>query len=178
MQAIQPNGYRERNAQRVASRLGLDFHLDGHLLTTHEGHRSETREATEAEQQLWAMSCSDADLEELPASKREVLDSWEYSEGPFTISPKDYFTIQSLGPDKFEPSTDKKDLLHGLIGCYKGYGGTSSPVYVSRVIYPGFYRVGPRLDVLHASTELGEVRELPRDVEMELLFDLKSFQVE
>jgi hypothetical protein len=137
-------GYREENLRRIARRLGLCFHIDcwlygtnkllGHgMLTEHAGHKSETREATEPELQMWLQLIpDDFNPEELPANHKELEDSFQYRKGPFTISTTDFHTA-------LQPNFDLFDL-------------EDKPIYVSKHIPVGFFYEGHNPE-LHNQSE-------------------------
>lgn len=200
-------GYREENLRRVARRLGLHFHIDcwlygtnkllGHgMLTEHAGHKSETREATDAELQMWLRMIPDGfNPEELPATPKEVEDSFRYRKGPFTINATDFQAFRGLR-DNFDPCVERVKMLTGLFGWFSmskpkdplfqiAYRGEDDPdarpVYVSRQIPVGFFYEGHHPE-LHYIPVPGAPRQLAPEIPAELIakvgMSLEPFQVD
>jgi len=159
----------------MAARYGLTFHCDGYFLTEHDDERI-PRPATEPELAMWQALVGDFDPECLPATPKEVKDSFIYSPGPFTINAKDFVALRTL--PEFDPSTRRDDLLHGLFGWFRKplcqyppdspwFYPERTPIYVSRSIQTGFYFEGPYQPDLHWRPQ-GPDRQVRPEIPMEV----------
>jgi hypothetical protein len=178
---IRPFNFEEENCKRLAARYSLGFHIHGSYLTTHAGWKSETREATEAEQALWDKFCTVEEF--LPATLKEVEDCLPYHEGPFTVNPVDMVPILELGYKVFRPCAQREFLEIGLFGWIvnpKLEGITQvekAPIYVSRHIPIGFYYEGdPIPEITHwKAPKIREIKTIPDEILHKVSFALKPF---
>ena len=125
-----------RNLQRIAARLGLNFHInDGFLVPL--SFKYGVRDATPEEVAMWAKLCIWNPDEPLPATPEEVKTTWQYGfPGPYIVNPQDYATVRNLGPNYFEVCTNADLLEQDILGWY---GKQKIPVYTSPNVPIGFY---------------------------------------
>lgn len=146
MKEIEPFNRDEDQLRRVAARHGLCFHINQFsYLTEHRGWKSETRQATDEEVQMWVTIFPGMPIwrpghEDIPAVP--VLDATEgelaynlLGDGPFTLNVADFAVLRHM--EGFAPCNDRESLQRGLIGHYQG-----PPIYVSRAIPKGYFYQG------------------------------------
>lgn len=135
--------------RRVANRHGLHFHIDQFgYLTTHAGHKSETREATDAELQMWRALVpgltewlpgkAPGEVPVLDITPSELEDAiWK---GAYSLNVVDAAALR-----RFKEYTNRSEqerlqqekLRQGLIGHYR-----EAIIYVSPIIPKGYYYQG------------------------------------
>jgi hypothetical protein len=177
MKHVEFIGYRDRNCERMAARHSLTFHLEGMFITDHDDDR-EAREATEAEQALWARLVGDFDPETLPTTADELRSCWKYRSGPFTVNATDAEVLFHMSQPEWVPETDALRLQMGYIGYFQ-----NRPVYVSRAIPVGFFYEGPRIPEIHylphADMEPQQPdAELSQEVERKVRRELHPFMTD
>ena len=146
--AIEALGQDTDQLRRVANRHELHFHIDQFgYLTEHAGWKSETREATEPELQMWEILVGLTKrrlddpiretpvLDAIPAELEDVL--WK---GPYTLCAVDFVVLRGL--EGFEPCNEREKLLRGLVGHYREAEYRDADIYVSRVIPKGYFYQG------------------------------------
>jgi hypothetical protein len=145
-------GYRTKNLERIALRLGLSFYIDDtSLIQLSEYYLS--REATNEEQQMWRkLVPNEFNPEYLPASPEEIVNSFIHGHGPFTVNSIDYNTLSKLGNSKyFYPYVNKESIQKGIFGFFRKYFENSTsldvnperiPIYVSSRIQVGYFYDG------------------------------------
>ncbi len=138
---IQPIRRETDQYRRIAARHHLHFHIDQfNWLTEHAGWKSESREATEPEQQMWRALCPEVPpFEGWPPREIETLDATaeEFAhsivgEGPYTLSPEDAQVLRGL--PEFVPCSDPEQLGRGLIGHFG-----KAPIHISEAIPKGYF---------------------------------------
>jgi radical SAM superfamily enzyme YgiQ (UPF0313 family) len=170
---------RRKNLERLAARYRLYFHVDTQTqtLVPHTGDSEDEREATDEELLMWERICTE-NLESFVANPEEVVASWRYLHGPFTVNAEDLAVIRGL--PSFSPCTTKEELMKGQLGFYTKGSGFSTPIYVSRAIPVGFFYLGPRVPEIHwtpSGTERELEPSLPLEVNYFLIERIKPFTV-
>lgn len=174
MQPIEFIGYRETNCERMAARHGLTFHLCDGFITEHDDDR-EAREASEPERSMWTALTGEFDPEKLPATEGEIISSFKYQNGPFTVSPADSQTLLKM--QGFHPHTDVTCLKMGNVGYFD-----RKPIYVSRAIPDGYFYEGERIPELHyqrhENTTPTPYAPIPAEIKARVGRDLRPFMVQ
>lgn len=135
---IEPLLWDQENNRRMAARYRLSFDFDGYSIIPHDGWKSEAREATDEERELWQALVGDP--RGSPATGNEIRAVLQGLSGPFTVNPRDLAVLCQMGG--FRPTTERGDLLYGHLGDIQSITGQWCPVYVSRRIPVGFYYPG------------------------------------
>jgi len=149
-------------AKRIAARCHLAFHIEmspnPHVrigwLTEHAGWKSETREATEPELDMWqAMETAAGDLTR--ATLQELQNTLSYREGICYLNAIDLVTLRH--DPEFTPELRREELQDGHVGNYN-----KLRVYLSREIPPGWaYLPDERDEQLHWKPPSGEKQVRP-----------------
>jgi len=156
MEPIEFDGLYEANLERIAARHHLGFHLSNGFAHKIPGYfpqsfsvvshccEDERRDATDEEIAMWQALCPE-DPDALETLPEEIKASWEYRDGPFTISVKDFAVIRNMGREFLDPCTRRDELMMGLVGIYL----ERAPIYVSRAIPVGMFYQGDRIPEIH-----------------------------
>ena len=167
--------WRGKNLERLGRRHGLWFHVDCYepwvggkcrqegQFVSHNCAEDEVREATDAEVAMWyRLVGTEVDLDNLPATKEEMLHSLRYKTGPFTMNAVDFALLRNSYQDfGFTPCTMREVLLTGLVGWVRtDQDSRGIDLYLSRKIPVGFFYEGPRLAALHTPTGSGSRSEV------------------
>jgi hypothetical protein len=134
----------DSNECRIAARHGLSYHVLGGSLVTHDGEDT-SREATEAEIAMWDV-LSGGLVGTLPATLAEILHSWEYRKGPWTINPLDSEEVLKLGQDLLDRNTHRELLDCGYWSWWHSGGWW---ILTSKHIPVGHFYAGERIEALY-----------------------------
>lgn len=146
IEPIEPFDHELTNSFRIASRHKLPFCIfDGHIRYGYGSY--EPRLATDEEVILYKIVIGDAPID-LKSTEQEVINSFKYRKGPFTVNAAD-FSIMRLLVDRFTPNDKVSDLMAGFFGTYNNDAGYKCELYVSRRIPVGFFYEGEREPKLH-----------------------------
>jgi len=165
LSVIEPIHREQDQYHRVAARHQLTFHIDKFgYITEHRGWKSETREASYYELEMWQSLCYELPPVEWPPSEIPTLDATPeefcssiLGDDPFTISSFDVSVIMHM--KEFTPCMNRNDLKRGLIGHFNRKLW-NTPIYVSRAIPKGYIWCG----VIECWQPKSNERELEPDI--------------
>lgn len=147
----------------MAARHHLHFHIDQFgYLTEHAGWKSETREATDAELQMWLALCPEFppgkwppyEVPALDATQKELADCLVGS-GPYTLNAQDAILLRTA--PGFRPCLVRELLQEGILGYFEG-----ATIHVSRAIPKGYYYQGV-VEQQQETSEDGRITSLDLD---------------